>query len=88
MRDTAANAAPALPEGERAGAIVVSKANAAADRQAAKELTGEYVDLAEITDDEQNQIRMSPTTRPDRKATAKLLAAKGLSTREIAEHTG
>jgi N6-adenosine-specific RNA methylase IME4 len=55
---------------------------------AAKELTGEYADLAAITEDEQNQIRMSLTSRPDRKATAKLLAAKGLSTREIAEHTG
>jgi N6-adenosine-specific RNA methylase IME4 len=55
---------------------------------AAKELTGEYVDLAEITENEQNQIRLSLTSRPDRKETAKLMAAKGMSTREIAKITG
>ena len=55
---------------------------------AAKELTGEYVELAEITDDEQNQIRMSVMSRPDRKEAARLLSAKGLSTREIAGITG
>jgi N6-adenosine-specific RNA methylase IME4 len=55
---------------------------------ATKELTSEYVDLAEITDDEQNQIAHTVMNRPDRKTTAKLLAAKGLSTREIAEITG
>ena len=55
---------------------------------AAKELTGQYVELAEITEDEQNQIRISLMDRPDRKATAKLLAAKGLSTYQIAEITG
>ncbi len=48
---------------------------------AAKELTGEYVDLAEITDDEQNQIRMSLASRPDRKITAKLTASFSLSGR-------
>ena len=55
---------------------------------AAKELTSEYVDLAEITDDEQNQIRMSLTSRPDRKQAVKLLASKGLKTSVIAEQTG
>jgi hypothetical protein len=51
-------------------------------------LTGEYAELAEITDDEQNQIRLTVMSRPERKATAKSLAAKGHSTREIAEITG
>jgi N6-adenosine-specific RNA methylase IME4 len=55
---------------------------------AAKELTGEYVELAEITDDEQNQIRMSLASRPDRKQAVKLLAAKGVTAKEIAEQTG
>jgi N6-adenosine-specific RNA methylase IME4 len=55
---------------------------------AAKELTGEYVELAEITDDEQNQIRMSLTSRPDRKQAVKLLASRGLKTSQIAEQTG
>jgi len=54
----------------------------------ARFLISEYADLAEITDDEQNQIRLSLTSRPDRKAAVKLLSAKGLSTREIAEQTG
>ena len=44
---------------------------------AAKELTGEYAELAEITEDEQNQIRMSLTSRPDRKQAVKFLAKKG-----------
>src|SRR6266566_1997935 len=55
---------------------------------ATKELTSEYVDLADITENEQNQIAHTVMSRPDRKTTAKLLAAKGLSTRQIAEITG
>jgi hypothetical protein len=55
---------------------------------ATKELMSEYVDLAGITEDEQNQIRLSLTSRPDRKETARVLAAKGFSTRKIAELTG
>jgi protein gp37 len=55
---------------------------------ATKELTGQYAELAKITDDEQNQIRLSLTSRPDRKTSALLLAAKGLSTRQIADLTG
>ncbi|HEV8466064.1 MAG TPA: MT-A70 family methyltransferase [Pseudolabrys sp.] len=55
---------------------------------ATKELTSEYVDLAEITDDELQQIAFTVVKREDRKATAKMLAAKGLSTRDIAKITG
>ena len=55
---------------------------------AAKELTGEDAELAEITEDEQNQIRMSLTSRPDRKQAVKFLAKKGLTAQEIAEQTG
>jgi N6-adenosine-specific RNA methylase IME4 len=55
---------------------------------AAKELTSEYADLAEVTDDELNQIAFTVMKRDDRKATAKMLSAKGLTTREIAQITG
>ena len=55
---------------------------------AAKELTGEYVELAEITEDELSQIKLSLVSRSDRKPTVRMLAAKGLSTRQIAEITG
>jgi N6-adenosine-specific RNA methylase IME4 len=55
---------------------------------AAKELMVEYVELAEISEDELNQIRHTVISRTDRKPTVKMLAAKGLSTREIAEITG
>lgn len=55
---------------------------------ATKELTSEYVDLAEITESELNQISFTVMKRDDRKVTAKMLAAKGLSTREIAAITG
>jgi N6-adenosine-specific RNA methylase IME4 len=55
---------------------------------ATKELTSEYVSLADITEDEQNQIAHTVMSRPDRRATAKMLAAKGLSTRQIADVTG
>jgi hypothetical protein len=55
---------------------------------ATKELTNEYVELAEITDSELNEISFTVVQRGNRKATAKMLAAKGLSTREIAEITG
>lgn len=55
---------------------------------ATKELTSEFVDLAEITEDELNQISFTVVKREDRKATAKMLAAKGLSTRQIAGITG
>jgi len=55
---------------------------------AAKELSTEYVELAGITEDELNQMRLGLMSRPDRKTTAKRLAASGHSTREIAEITG
>jgi N6-adenosine-specific RNA methylase IME4 len=55
---------------------------------ATKELTSEYVDLAGITEDELNQIAFTVMQRDDRKATAKLLYSKGLSTRQIADLTG
>lgn len=55
---------------------------------AAKELTNEYADLAEITEDEKNQIGQTIMARSDRKATAQLLKAKGLTTRQIATVTG
>jgi hypothetical protein len=55
---------------------------------ATKELTSEYAELAEITENELNQISFTVVKRDDRKATAKALAAKGLSTREIADITG
>jgi N6-adenosine-specific RNA methylase IME4 len=55
---------------------------------ATKELTSEYVGLAEITDNELNQIAFTVMQRDDRKTTARLLAGKGLSTREIAKITG
>ena len=48
---------------------------------ATKELTNEYADLAEITDNELNQIAFTVVQRSERKTTAKMLAAKGLSTR-------
>jgi hypothetical protein len=47
---------------------------------ATKELTSEYIDLAEITDNELNQIAFTVTQREDRKATARMLAAKGVPT--------
>jgi hypothetical protein len=55
---------------------------------AAKDLTNEYAELAGITEDEKNQIGQALMARPDRKATAQLLSAKGLSTRVIAKITG
>jgi N6-adenosine-specific RNA methylase IME4 len=55
---------------------------------ATKELTSEYAELAEITESELNQISFTVMKRDDRKTTAKMLSAKGLSTREIAEVTG
>ena len=55
---------------------------------AAKDLTNEYAELAGVTEDEKNQIGHALMARPDRKATAQLLSAKGLSTREIAKITG
>lgn len=55
---------------------------------AAKDLTNEYAELAGITEDEKNQIGHALMARPDRKATAQLLSARGLSTREIAKITG
>jgi hypothetical protein len=53
-----------------------------------KELMSEYVDLAEITDSELNQIKYTVMERGDRKTEARRLAAKGLSTREIATLIG
>src|SRR5262245_46058490 len=55
---------------------------------ATKELTGEYAELAGVTEDELNQIQLTVASRPDRKETARLLHAKGFSTRQIAELTG
>ena len=55
---------------------------------ATKQLTSDFIELAGITADELNQMRQGLMDRPDRKATAKLLAAQGLSTRQIAEITG
>ena len=55
---------------------------------ATKELTSGYVELAGITDNELNQIAFTVMQRADRKETARLLAAKGLPTRKIAELTG
>lgn len=55
---------------------------------ATKELTSEYIDRAEITDDELNQIAFTVMQRDDRKTVARQLSAKGLSTREIAKITG
>ena len=55
---------------------------------ATKELTTEYTGLAEITDNELNQIGFTVMKRQDRKTAAKALAAKGHSTREIAAFTG
>ena len=43
---------------------------------AAKELTNEYSELAEITEEEKNQIGQALMARPDRKATAQLLGSK------------
>jgi N6-adenosine-specific RNA methylase IME4 len=58
---------------------------------ATKELTQEYVDLAEITDDEQNQIAhevRKRVVRADLPTVVRHLYNKGLSQREIAVHTG
>jgi N6-adenosine-specific RNA methylase IME4 len=55
---------------------------------AAKELTSEYVGLAEITDDEQNQIRLGLVARPELKDTVRRLVARGHTLHEIAEDTG
>ena len=55
---------------------------------AAKDLTDEYAELAEVTDDEKNQIRMSLASRPDRKTAALMLHEKGFSTHDIAKLTG
>lgn len=55
---------------------------------AAKDLTNEYAELAGVTEDEKNQIGQALMARPDRKATAQLLSAKGLSTHQIAKITG
>ena len=55
---------------------------------ATKEITQEYVNLAGITDGELNQIAFTVMQREDRKTTARLLAGKGFSTREIAKITG
>lgn len=55
---------------------------------ASKEMTARYGELIDITEDELNLIRLTLMDRPDRKTTAKMLSAKGLSTREIAAITG
>jgi hypothetical protein len=57
---------------------------------ATKDLTTDYARLAGLREDELDQLREIPffMSRPDRKTTAKLLSAKGMSTREIARITG
>jgi hypothetical protein len=55
---------------------------------ATKDLTADYVGLAGITDNELNEIAFTVMKRDDRKTTAKMLATKGLSTRDIAQITG
>jgi 16S rRNA G966 N2-methylase RsmD len=55
---------------------------------AAKDLTGEYVELAKITDDELNEIKYNVVQREDRKDVARMLTDRGLSTRQIARITG
>ncbi len=58
---------------------------------ATKELTGEYADLAEITDAERNQIAHAVTTRvarADLPRVAQAYKALGYTTREIGEKTG
>lgn len=55
---------------------------------ATKQLTGQYVDLAGITEDELDQIRIGLLARDRRKDVVEKLATKGLSTREIAGLTG
>jgi N6-adenosine-specific RNA methylase IME4 len=55
---------------------------------ATKEIYARYVELAGITEAELNQIKLTLISRQDRKPIVKMLAAKGLSTRQIAEATG
>ena len=55
---------------------------------ATKELTSEYIDIAGITPNELDQMRMGLLARERRKDVVKMLAANGLSTREIADLTG
>jgi N6-adenosine-specific RNA methylase IME4 len=58
---------------------------------ATKELTSEYAELAGITPKELEQIGNAVTkikSADERKALAKMLAAKGLTTRQIADLTG
>jgi N6-adenosine-specific RNA methylase IME4 len=55
----------------------------------AKEIMGRYIELANITEEELNQIRDNLiTSRPNRKQAVRLLAAKGFGSQEIAEFTG
>lgn len=57
---------------------------------ATKDLTTDYARKAGLREDELDQLREIPffMCRRDRKTTAKLLSAKGMSTREIARITG
>jgi N6-adenosine-specific RNA methylase IME4 len=55
---------------------------------ATKALTNEYVELAEITEEELDQMRVGLLARPRRAEVAKLLSAKGMSTRQISDITG
>lgn len=55
---------------------------------ATKELMSQYAELADITEDELGQIQYGLIARAERKPTVKMLANKGLSTRQIAEITG
>lgn len=55
---------------------------------ASHEMARRYEELAEITDKEKNQIRLSLTSRPDRIEAVKALAAKGFKAPAIAGFTG
>jgi N6-adenosine-specific RNA methylase IME4 len=55
---------------------------------AAKELTAEYVELAGITDQELDQIRLGMVERASRKETVRLLHSKGIAGPQIAEISG
>jgi N6-adenosine-specific RNA methylase IME4 len=55
---------------------------------ASEAMARRYEELAKITDDEKNQIRLGLTTRPDRKETVKRFVALGVPLQQIAEATG
>jgi N6-adenosine-specific RNA methylase IME4 len=55
---------------------------------ATRELTNEYVDLAEITENEQQQIAFAVLKRADLEIVAKQMSEKGFKSREIADYSG